>query len=683
MRQIPWIRLAPVLLIAIAIFAGSAAPSARAAEEEGVAGFASIADLALPASEGSTQRLALGTDSQLHVVCFLGCECPVARLYAPRLDALARQFADRGVRFFGVNSNIQDSLEDVERYATDHKLSFPVLKDYDRQVAVRMGATRTPEVFVVDRLGDIRYQGRIDDQYQPGVTRGAAQQHDLRRAIEQLLAGEAVTVPRTTAVGCLMKLPESTLAAADRDDAPTFSQQVSRILQKHCVECHQTGEIGPFALEQYDEVVGWADMMLEVIDEGRMPPWHASPQHGSFVNARHIPQEDVNTLRRWVNTGMTFGNAAELPDPVAKRAAGSSASATADLEFPMSSQPFQVPAEGTVEYQYYVVDPKFTEDKWVSAAEVIPGNRSVVHHCIAFIRPPDGAEIRSFGILGGYVPGQRPLQLPPGFAMRVAARSRIVFQMHYTPTGKPEVDTTRIRLKLADPDAVTHEVYSIGGLEQDFEIPPGAARHTVTGAIRRFPKDGMLLSLTPHMHLRGKSFQLVAERDDGEEILLDVPQYDFNWQHNYQLSDPLQLASVRGLKFVATFDNSTANPFNPDPREYVTWGDQTWQEMAVVFATVAQPLASQHDTKEPPRVAAERTSEQQQRISDRARRRAEQFAQDYIDRFDRNGDGHLSKYEVPDSVRMFAFRSFDSDGDRLVSRDEIFHRALTRFAGSR
>ncbi len=266
-------------------------------------------DFSLPAVNDQIVSLSTDPSVQLHVICFLGTECPLARVYGPRLERMSSQYASRGVRFIGINSNLQDSMEELKAYAKQHGITFPVGKDYDRQVALQAGATRTPEVFVIDRSGAIRYQGRIDDQYEPGIARGAATRHDLRDAIDQLLARETVSNPRTKAVGCLIALPRSSTS----NSHITFCDQVIRVLHKHCTECHRDGEIGPFALDDYDEVVGWADMSLEVIDQGRMPPWHASPEHGSFANARHMSDEDKETLRRWIEAGMPYGDAKSLP----------------------------------------------------------------------------------------------------------------------------------------------------------------------------------------------------------------------------------------------------------------------------------------------------------------------------------------------------------------------------------
>ena len=293
-------------------------------------------------------------------------------------------------------------------------------------------------------------------------------------------------------------------------------------------------------------------------------------------------------IRDWVEQGMPHGDADQLPTPV-KFASGWQLSREPDRVIAMRDRPFTVPADGTVEYQYFVVDPKFEEDVWVSQAEVIPGNRSIVHHSIVFIRPPDGTRFRGIGWLGAYVPGQRMPATNPQLARKIPAGSRLVFQQHYTPNGTAQSDITKVGLVFADEAEVTQERLTLTAMNQGFELKPKSAGQVVKASVRQLPSRGTLLGISPHMHYRGNQFTATMSTKDETEPLLKVPAYDFNWQHNYEFAEPLELNTIDKIETRFVFDNSRDNPFNPDPSSYVTWGDQTWEEMAIAFFDVAVP----------------------------------------------------------------------------------------------
>jgi peroxiredoxin len=610
--------------------------------------------------------------ASIHIYFFLGTECPVARLYANRIQSLAEKLEPRGVRLVGLSSNSQDSESDLLKFAKELEIQFPLIQDRGQSLARFFHASRTAEVIVVDRSGTIQYRGRVDDQFAPGVKRSAPSSSELTRAIDEILDGKTVTIPSTSPVGCLISFERS-----EQKDAPvTFTKTIAPILYRHCLECHRTGEIGPFDISEYSELRGWADMIVEVIDQKRMPPWHASPEHGAFKNARQMTTLEIDAIKQWVAAGTPYGNADELPE-MPHKVEGWRLAKAPDKIVAMREQPYIVPANGAVDYQYFVVDPKLTDDCWVSAAQVIPGNAACVHHAIVFIRPPDDRDFNGIGWLTAYVPGQRATQFPPGYARRVPAGSKFVFQMHYTPNGREQSDLTQIGINFIDAAAVTNEVFTLVGIDQEFEIPPRLANHPVHASVPWFPKDGELIAIMPHMHLRGKAFQLRSKAGNNESILLDVPHYDFNWQHTYEFTQPLPFQDVTALDFTATFDNSTANPFNPNPDEYVMWGDQTWEEMAVAFFEVARPR-KQSSIDEVPKDAAGKSIA---KTNDDAPSPAQiAFADAYLKRFDANQDSMVSFLEVPRIVQDYSFYRMDQDGDRLITRDELIAAAKGRRA---
>ncbi|MBD3675997.1 MAG: redoxin domain-containing protein [Planctomycetaceae bacterium] len=612
------------------------------------------------------------TDEERYtVVCFLGAECPVARLYGPRLQKLSEQLSSQGVTFIGVGSNLHDSVEDLQEFVMLTGIEFPLVKDYDNRIADQYSARRTAEVFVLDHRLQIKYHGRIDNEYQPGVKRSQTTRADLKQALEELLAGKPVTVSRTEGVGCLIGRVDNGEVTTEI----TYAREISRLLQKHCIECHQPGEIGPFSLTEYDEVLGWAPMMVEVLENGRMPPWNADPKHGSFVNARLMPEAEKQVFKEWVTGGMPFGDPEDLPAPVVGQPVSNDRQwqleREPDLVLPMGKHPFRVPADEFVEYQYYVVDPGFEKETWITEAQVLPGNRSVVHHCIVFVRPPDGTEAQGIGWLTAYVPGQRALPLPAGYARRIPAGSKLVFQMHYTPTGTAEEDLTHLGLSFAEESEVTHELFTLAAINHDFEIPPHEENYPVQASRRNLPPNGKLLAVAPHMHLRGKSFRLFAHSGERKTTLLNVPQYDFNWQHVYAFAEPLDLDDVDRISFVSHFDNSERNPSNPDPSVYVTWGDQTYQEMAIGFLEVAVPRReSSSDSIVRESKPAGPTAAVKQA--------ADEYTDRYFQKFDLDRDDVILRDELPPAIGRFGFRNLDLDQDGRVTREEIRQSYLRR-----
>ncbi|MCA9102598.1 MAG: redoxin domain-containing protein [Planctomycetales bacterium] len=561
---------------------------------------------------GADHELAEYADSDVVVLAFLGTECPLATLYTPRLVELADTLADRRVTVLGIASNQQDSVTELASFVRRHEVSFPVLKDLGNKLADAVGAERTPEVFVLDADRVVRYRGRIDDQYGftgPSDTqsyqRPEPQRRDLAVAIDEVLAGEGVSQPYHKAPGCHI----GRVRTPDADSAVTYSNQVARILNKNCVYCHRDGQIAPFSLTSYDEVAGWAEMIAEMVEIGRMPPWHANPDYGHFANDARLSDEEKQTLFAWVEAGAPEGDAADLPEPP-QYAEGWLIPEPEQVIY-INDEGYDVPADGVVDYQYFEVDPGWEEDTYISSIEARPGNAAVVHHILVFVRPPEGkrsprsARLRD-GWVGAYAPGFRPEILPPGQARKIPAGSKLLFQMHYTPNGSPQHDRSYIGLTFADPKTVEKEV-QVGAAGNYFlRIPPHASEHEVESNYT-FSRDYELISMMPHMHLRGSAFRYDAIYPDGtRETLLDVPHYDFGWQTSYVLSEPKLMPAGTRLHCIAEFDNSEDNLNNPDPAKEVRFGEQTNDEMMIGFFEAR--LAHQ-DLTQPEKQPVERVKE--------------------------------------------------------------------------
>jgi hypothetical protein len=395
----------------------------------------------------------------------------------------------------------------------------------------------------------------------------------------------------------------------------TFYRDVLPILQERCQGCHRAGEVGPMAFGAYDQTRPWAKAIKQAVLLGKMPPWYADTPPGRFHNDPRLSKQEIDKLVAWADKGAPAGNPKDAPRPVMFQEGWTIDKPDTIFQVPT---PFQIPATGTLEYTYVILPTGFKDDRWITQAEVRPGNRAVVHHANVYIREPGSNWLREYPmgklfvpeergervgtggsssagasvreqVIAGYSPGRPAKQVPDGYAMLIPAGSDLVFQLHYTTNGKPTSDVTRIGFVFAK-SAPLKRVIRVQASNAGFVIPPGAQDYPVDGSAK-VGVDCELLNVYPHMHLRGKSMVLSAVYPTGErEEFVRVPHYDFNWQLVYSFSQPRLLPKGTVLKADATFDNSANNRVNPDPKKSVRWGDQSWDEMMVGFFDLAIPV---------------------------------------------------------------------------------------------
>lgn len=599
------------------------------------------------------------SSSPVVVVAFLGTECALAKLYGPRLQELSAAYADQNVQLIGINANRQDTLTEIAGWARRHQITFPILKDQRNKVADLFGAIRTPEVFVLNQQREVQYWGRIDDQYGIGVVRDQVDNAWLKDSIDALLSGKDLEVTMVEAVGCHIGRVKEPKA----DSPVTYSNQIARIFRERCVDCHRAGEIGPFELTDYEEVVGWAEMIREVVNDKRMPPWHADPAHGTFENDFSLTAEEIAQIDLWVRNGAPEGNPAELPEPKTYTS-GWQLPAEPDVVFNMRDEPFKVAAEGEIKYQYFKVDSGFTEDKFITAAEIVPGNREVVHHILIFAKPPGKRFPLGGGggeFLVGYVPGSRFKPLPQGMAKLVPKGSELIFQVHYTPIGTEQIDMSKVGFVFAEPEEVTDIVITQQAIQHRFAIPPGDSNYEVKSRSATSPVELEVLNLMPHMHLRGKSFSYtLVKPDNSREVLLEVPAYDFNWQNAYRLAEPKTVPAGGYIECVAHFDNSEENFANPDPTATVKWGDQADDEMMIGYFDIVVDKALVMGDES----AGELSATPKKRIQSKV-------AEAMFLKLDSNKDKFITKDELTNPKHKPFFNVFDVDKNDKLSQQEL------------
>jgi peroxiredoxin len=540
-----------------------------------------VDDFRLLDHQGDSHHLYYFADAPAVVVMVQGNGCPIVRNTLPRFKELRDEYAAQGVEFLMLNANAQDTRESVAREADEFGIDIPVLIDETQLVGESLGLVRTGEVLVIDpETWTVAYRGAMDDRLTYENQKAEAGSQYMKAALDDLLASRPVALAQTDAVGCLINFT---------DDEPgehaliSYSDTIAPMLVENCVSCHRPGGIGPWAMTDYDMVRGFAPMIREVLHTQRMPPWHADPAYGHFANDRSLSVEEKRTLVHWIDAGAPRG---EGQDPLpAYREALPEWGELGEPDLVIDIPPTEVPATGVVDYQYKFVKNPLDRDVWVRASQILPGDRSALHHVITRFGmietqgPRKGRISRNAaGGLSGYVPGAAPRELPEGTGTYLPAGASIEFQMHYTPYGKPTTDRSRIGIYFHE-EPPQHRIRSMILANPRLRIPPHAPAHQES-AERAFDTDVLVYSMLPHAHYRGKASEFRAVYPDGrEELLLSVPDYDFNWQTTYELAEPKRLPAGTKIVHTTWWDNSRRNPANPDPDREVPWGEQSWDEM--------------------------------------------------------------------------------------------------------
>ena len=607
--------------------------------------------------------------TQFTAFCFTSTSCPLSRKYLPTLAELS-QSAPAHVQYVLVNPIQSDKKENM-RAAAQQARNAIYVHDADGKLSGHLQAQTTTDVIVVDAHRTVVYHGAIDDQYGFGYARAEPKQHFLRDAIESLLQGHQPSIAATDAPGCDLSYE----TVKDTAGMTTYHGEISRILQRNCIECHRKGGIGPFPLDTYEDVVAHAGMIRTVVNNKTMPPWFAEDSKPTttstenhrliWKNDRSLTADDRNDLLAWVQSDHPRGNLANAPKPMTFPTDWQIGKPDKVWKF---SEPVPVQATGVMPYQYITIDTQLDESKWVQAIEIQPSSPEVVHHVIITLQIPgqgkrSSAEREEDGLWAGYVPGQSVWKYPKGFARHLPKGSRLIFQMHYTPNGIATTDQTRVGVVYAD-EPPEHEVRIKGLSNHRIRIPPNAKHHREEASLK-LPVDATVLGFLPHMHLRGSACRYeVTDTTGTQEVLLDIPNYDFNWQLLYRYAEPRIFHEGDTITFTAWFDNSAENPANPDPTQTVYWGQQTFEEMLLGYVEYFLPGVPPGT----PLINKRRSKKQQVNLPEQDSKNL----QAVFLRLDQDGDHALSKEEIPKRLQS-RFDQVDSDHNGLLSYDEVRH----------
>ena len=571
---------------------------------------------------GARWSLAEADGGRATVVAFLNFNCPVSNQSVPAINALAARFGEEGVVFIAVVCDAADAAE-VDRHIAESGIACRVFFDLQKRAAAHFLATVTPQVFLVDRNRVLRYSGSIDNQYTSRLVRQPkADATYLADAISAVVADRAVAIKETTPIGC-------PLEPADRPvvehGSVEFHRDIEPLLQQHCQRCHHPGDVAPFSLVSFDHALQWAADIKTYTADRLMPPWSVTGGI-PLKNDLALKPEEIELIGRWVDEGCPRGNPADAPPPLVFDDPDQwHDSRPPDLVFTLP-EAIHLAAQGDDHNRTIVFHLGNEQELYLEKAEFIPGNRRAVHHAMAFYdgtgllldaqkrlgtpRPrgtgdedygpgyesgmglgfiPDPTHItrnqdNPGGNFLGWVPGVGVLEYPKDARRVLPPQSDICIQIHYARTGRPEIDdASRLGIWL---DKTPPKLYSTGGIiDTDFKLIPKGDAHFKTTGSREVPTDCLLWLMSPHMHRLGKEFRVWHQPAGSSErtLLLEVTDYDFNWQNRYLPKEPYPMKKGSTLHVEAIFDNSAGNPRRPPgPEKTVFLGDRTDDEMAFV-----------------------------------------------------------------------------------------------------
>ncbi len=532
------------------------------------------------------RRLYKMRDAKAVVLISYAASDPTVRADAPAYMALKAGYAPKGVEFLMIDSVSGEKRWTVRTAAEAAHLDMPILFDYEQLVGESLSIGRAAEVIVVDpRTWTIAFRGPVGSV-------------STRQALDALIAGKSIALRDETPNGGVIDFP---LKAQGKPTGISYARDVAPIIEAKCAVCHQPGGLGPMKLTSYEDIFALAPMIREALRTRRMPPFQPDVTVGHWTPNEGLSSEQLRTLVHWIEAGAPRG---EGKDPLAKISFKAPDWPLGQPDLIVKLPEVDVPATGVLDYHKPVIATGMSEGRWMRATAFRVTDRRVLHHVTTGLRVPDGtggiiALPEARGGIGGQGPGRTVNLTPPDMGVWIPAGASIAFETHYTPYGKATTEKTEMGLYFYPKGQEPKYPFRVYGLyDMGITIPANEEYHPEL-AYQDIPKDMLLYGLTPHAHVRGASTQVSIVFPDGrEELILAVPKYQFDWQCEYYLEEPILVPAGSRIINRWIYDNSTRNFPNPAPEKLVTFGEQSWEEMLTFFIHyrwVGESVASPRD----------------------------------------------------------------------------------------
>jgi hypothetical protein len=542
-------------------------------------------DYALYDTEGNLHRFSRYNDSKAIVLMVQGNGCPMVRTAYPIFDEIAKEYMGKGFTFFLLNANLQDSRLDIVKEKKEFNYTLPILLDSTQILADMIDVRVTSEVFVLHpTTRKVLYRGPIKGNMEYEASDRKSEKKYLEDFLDEIAANRlALSTKVIPSKGCAVTRLTSLEKSSGKQIS--YEKEVAPILLKNCVQCHNTAGMAPWPMQRHSDLVGWGYMIKQVLLSRRMPPWKLSPLTTNMKNDFSIDEMDRRTLLKWVEQGMLKDS---NKDPLLAFQPDTSYWKGGVPDTIIKLKPEYIPATGLLPYRQQDVQLHFNETKYLRAIEVRPNEKRSLHHLLTshtfsnnqskFVNRKTIPWFDGFNSV--YSGVDNLYEYPNGKGIRVDKNSKMSFQFHLTPFGKRHMLETEVGLYFYKQQP-PNEIYGLSVLSFNLDVRPFDKRSVFT-AVDTLVSDITLFSVLPHQHYRGKSMKIWCENERNEKVVLvDVVDYNFNWQFQYDFVQPIKLKKGTKIFVEGVFDNSFQNPINPDPSQHVSYGIQSDDEMLV------------------------------------------------------------------------------------------------------
>lgn len=547
-----------------------------------------VGDFALIDHQGVFHQLSQYSDHQAVVLYSYSSKGDASSGAVDKLSFLQDKYEGRDIAFMMIDATLGETRARVAESLGRHRDDIPVLMDTSQLVSYTLKIDRTGEVLVIDpsRM-QLLYRGAIDSRAVAAVKE--ASDSISRNYLDEVLSAVTLNGPEVSDVswegGQSISFEDLTSGLA-----VSYANDVVPILEQRCVSCHRDGGVAPWSMDSHQMVSGWSEMMRETLLTMRMPPGQIDDTYlDNFIDVHSISDNEKRTLVSWIDSGAAIDG---MDDPLTRLEAQSSGWVLGEPDLIVEFPSQEIPATGTLDYKFIPVEIGLDRDRWVRAYAFDIGDKSVLHHVVAYTQDAKQQKQNSSGggsrtNFGGYAPGRDYVEFDANTGVLLEEDMRFMVQFHYTTVGRPVQDVTRIGLYFQD-EAPEFPLSRTAIMNGEFVIPPGDSDFDVM-ARATIVKDSYLYNIAPHMHYRGKRVKYWAEYPDGtREDILSIPNFQHNWQMIYRLKQPKLLPAGTVIVSEGAFDNSAMNALNPDPSQEVRWGDQVWDEMFIAWMRVSE-----------------------------------------------------------------------------------------------